>query len=660
MPSMRILAALVVPTLLVPAWAGPVSARPLPDLVTKGVRIDVDSVAQGGSIRVTDTTANVGRAKAGRSQTRYYLSADRALGRPDRLLGSRAVAAVKPGRKRTGSTTVTVPSATPVRGWYVLACADGRKAVKEAREGNNCTATKGRVAVTEPAAEIFPMPADPLAVTSTLQDDRAVTETAYPHEAKTISATAADGTTYTLVIPVDALLGQQEITMTPLAAVPDLPLSDGVVAGVQLEPHGLMLLKPAELTITRPAESGGLGPLARQTAFLFHEDGADFHLYPMGAPEASDDQNTVRLSLTHFSTPGIGSGSAEDRSSVAERVPNRTLAQAEGAISELLRQERQNQLNGAELNPEVVQQVTAIMDALYDDVISKQMQAAETDATLAAEAIAAGLGWSRQMQLLGDEDNPRHAEIMARVEKILRNVMNQNWQDCLDHDLSATLDLLRVARTAALMGYGWQGEAMDKLQGCGRFEVRFDSEINTSSSYSGTLQSGSTQGMWHTRGTVDTKMFEPNNTGPLGWVGFSYAWENTIHDADPDCHMSESGVSTAPGRMRAFAMPLLGSINVLEGDRTASPVPVLTSVDVVPGAAPTETYTHMTCDGSTSTLTDSKWYWHYESSGKNWTTDPGQQAEDFIDSRTFTISEPTTGGSHSEVTTVEVWHKPAL
>ena len=661
MPSLRTLAAVLVPTLLAPAYlAGPASAGPLPDLVVKSVRSSASSVVQGGTLTITDTTANVGRAKAGRSQTRYYLSVDRARGRSDRLLGSRGVSALKPGRRGTGSAIVGVPAATPARNWYVLACADAKKAVREAREGNNCRATENRVTVTELADVTFPMPANPLAVTSTLQTDRAATDTAYPSMAKTITATATDGTTYSLLIPADALLGPEKITMTPVASVPDLPLSDGLVAGVQIEPHGLMLLKPAELTISRPAASGGLGPLAQQTAFLFHEDGADFHLYPMAAPEAADDRNVVRLSLTHFSTPGIGSGSAADRASVAERVPSRTLAQAEAAISDILRQERQSQLNGAEPNPEVMQQVTAIMNALFDDVIRQQMQAAETDESLAAEAIAAGLGWSRQMQLLGDESNARHAEIMQRVEKILRNVMNQNWQDCLDHDLSATLDLLRVARTAALMGYAWQSEAMDKMRGCGRFEIRFDSEINHSSSYSGTLQSGSMQARWHTSGTVTTELFELDNTGPLGWVGFSYTWQNTIHDSDPDCHSSETGTSTTAGQLRGIATPMLGSINVIEGDRTPPPVPVQTLASVVSGAEPTETYTHTYCDGTTSTSTDSKWYWHYETDGKIWTTDPSAQAVDFIDSKTFTVSEPTTGGSHTEVTTVEVWHKPAL
>ena len=658
MPSTRLLTAVTTLALLLPAMGGPVSARPLPDLVVKEVRTDVGTVGQGGALTITTTTANVGLVKAGRSRTTIYLSADRSRGRTDRRLGSLEVAAVRPDRKRTGSVTVTVPLATPARSWYVLACADGKQVVTESREGNNCRATRGQLTVTK-ADATFPMPPDPLAVTSTLQGDRAVTETVYPHQAHTMTATADDGTTYELTIPADALLGPQQITMTPVAAVPDLPLSDGLVAGVQLEPHGLMLLKPAELTISRPAEAGGLGPLAQQTAFLFHEDGADFHLYPMAAPEVSDSRNTVRLSLTHFSTPGIGSGTASDRGSVAERVPSRTLAQAEAAISDILRRERQNQLNGAAPDPQVTQQVTAIMNALFDDVIRKQMQAAETDETLAAEAIAAGLGWSRQMQLLGDEDNPRHAEIMTRVEKILRNVMNQNWQDCLDHDLSATLDLLRVARTAALFGYAWQGEAMDKMLGCGRFEVRFDSEIDHSSSWSGTQQSGSTQGTWHTRGTVATRLLEVNNTGPLSWVDFSYAYENTIH-GDPDCHISETGTSTASGQLRAVAAPLLGTINVIEGDDEPPPVPVQTSVSIVSGAKPTETYLRTTCNGSTSTSTDSRWYWHYQDWGKNWTTDPGEQAEDFLDSKTFTISEPTSGGTQTEVTTIEVWHKPGL
>ena len=652
-----VLALLVLTTVLPAAGSGAAhtaaGGRAKADLQVTSLVVP-SAVVRGEEATVRTTVKNAGRRAAARTTTRFYLSTDQQPDGRDRLLGATNLGRLLPGKSKTVSTQFAIPVGTAVRSYYVVACADATRKVRETREGNNCR--PGRLSVTEPQppTTTFPQTPDPLSVESSLQEERAVTQTAYAHEDSTITATAADGTTYTLVVPAGALLGPEQITMTPVASVPDLPLSGGLVAGVQLEPHGLLLRQPAQLTI----ESPDAGPLAAQTAFLFHEEGADFHLYPMDAPAPADDVDTVRLSLTHFSTPGLGSGTAADRASVAERVPARTQAQVEAAVSEFLRQERAHQQSGGEPNPEVTQQVTEVMNQYHDDVIRPRMEAAETDETLAAEAIAEGLSWSRQMQLLGDEDNPRHGEIMERVERILRNVMEQNWEDCLDHDLSATLDLFRVARSAALLGYAWAEEAQDKAFGCGRFEVRFDSRVTASHSWSGNLQNGSSQGLWHTRATVVTKLLEVNSTGPLTWVDFSYTMQNTITDPGSTCHLSETGISTAPGQLRAVATPMLGSLNAFEGSPTPPPVPVMASVNVVGGSAPTETYQHTSCDGSTTTSTDSRWSWHYEDIGKHWATDPGQQAEDFIDSKTFTLSDGSAGSSTLEETTVEVWHRP--
>ena len=64
-----------------------------------------------------------------------------------------------------------------------------------------------------------------------------------------ITATAADGTRFTLVVPPQALLSEVEIKMTPVAQVGLFPLSGDLVAAVQLEPEGLLLWEPASLTI---------------------------------------------------------------------------------------------------------------------------------------------------------------------------------------------------------------------------------------------------------------------------------------------------------------------------------------------------------------------------------------------------------------------------
>ena len=614
---------------------------------------------QGAPVAVDETTRNAGRAKAARSQTSFYFSRDNVYNASDRRLGTRLVPALKPGGRNTDRTRLVVPSTTPTGRWYVLACADATRKVRESREGNNCRATSARISVLEPDATTpptFPQTPNPLDVDSTLQTDQAASRSINPHVDDSLTATAVDGTTYTLEIPAGALLGPETITMTPVAGVSGLPLSGGLRAGVQIEPHGLMLQRPAQLTIDSP----DAGPLSAQTAFLFHEGGADFHQYPVALPEPGDDANTIRLSLSHFSTPGVGSGTSADRSALAERVPSRNPAQAEAAISEILRQERANQQGGGEPNPAAMDAVGKVMDQYYDNVVKQQMQAAETNDDLAAEAIAAGLGWSRQMMLLGDESNPRHAEIMARVERILRNVMTAGWADCQDHDLSSIGKLLGVARQAALLGFAFQQEAQDKAFGCARFEVRLDSLVTSVGSFSGTLQSGQHNGRWHTKGAVTVPFLSMDASGPISFTEFAWSSSNTLHDADPDCTSTTVGTTTTPGTMRATAVPIVG-LNVREG--VPFPKPAVMASAIVPATSqPRETYQRTPCNGPVETSTDTRWasFLGVMRPDSAWTFDPTEQQADLIGTKTWLYSETRGGGTDTGETTMEVWHRPQV
>ena len=109
-----------------------------------------------------------------------------------------------------------------------------------------------------------------------------------------LSATAADGTQFELVLPPDALPTQTTIRMTPLSSVQGLPLSKGFLGGVHLEPEGLTLFMPATLTIRSPRN---LHPQA--AAFSYRGHGDEFAL----------DVNQVNgkemtLQILHFSGYG--------------------------------------------------------------------------------------------------------------------------------------------------------------------------------------------------------------------------------------------------------------------------------------------------------------------------------------------------------------------
>ena len=147
-------------------------------------------------------------------------------------------------------------------------------------------------------------------------------------EAGQSTATAADGTTYELVIAPEALDFDETISMTPVSAADGLPLSGGLAGAVTLEPVGIIFYEPATLIIT-PAT-----PLSGELALGFAYDGAgeEFHLQPLVGgtsttgflPDSPFMFNAMSALLTNGSTPtlklsvpstrgyGAGSGIQQD------------------------------------------------------------------------------------------------------------------------------------------------------------------------------------------------------------------------------------------------------------------------------------------------------------------------------------------------------------
>ncbi|HYX19803.1 MAG TPA: hypothetical protein VFA98_03060, partial [Thermoanaerobaculia bacterium] len=88
-----------------------------------------------------------------------------------------------------------------------------------------------------------------------------------------LTVTGADGTLFTLAIPQNALGSSVTISMAPISSIAALPLSQGLVGGVQIEPEGLGLFVPATLTINSPT------PLRPNAAgFSYLGDGQEFAL----------------------------------------------------------------------------------------------------------------------------------------------------------------------------------------------------------------------------------------------------------------------------------------------------------------------------------------------------------------------------------------------
>ncbi|MDQ1697033.1 MAG: cellulose 1,4-beta-cellobiosidase [Frankiaceae bacterium] len=129
------------------------AATPRPDLTIPSVNAASTLVAPGAKLGLRDTTRNAGSVAAGASKVGYVLSADRKSGPGDIALGSHSVKRLRARRSAKGTMTLTVPAITPAGDYFVLACADVGKQVRESNERNNCRAA-GPVSVKAAAPEV--------------------------------------------------------------------------------------------------------------------------------------------------------------------------------------------------------------------------------------------------------------------------------------------------------------------------------------------------------------------------------------------------------------------------------------------------------------------------------------------------------------------------
>ncbi|MDX2060387.1 MAG: Ig-like domain-containing protein [Gemmatimonadales bacterium] len=160
------------------------------------------------------------------------------------------------------------------------------------------------------------VPVAPLALTL---GAGAVTRTVGP-AGDTLRTRAPDGTTYQLAIPPLALTKPVAITMTPITAASGLPLSGGLIGGVNLEPSGLVFVQSATLVIgtTRTAPAG-----QRPVGLSYRGTGDELTMAAAGA-----GTGTVTLPVPHFSGALAGFGTTQDIESLyfATRPPPRSGA----------------------------------------------------------------------------------------------------------------------------------------------------------------------------------------------------------------------------------------------------------------------------------------------------------------------------------------------
>ncbi len=150
-----------------------------------------------------------------------------------------------------------------------------------------------------------------------------------------LKATGINAVEYTLTIPAGSLDFETQISLNPISSIADLPLSQGLIGAVVIEPQDTVFRIPATLTITSPAKSAApQGSLL--AGFAFNMDGQEFHLFPteqnaqanLGAHLALltnkpslDETPKDKLKVPYGGGYGTGNGTPEDIQKIAASNP---------------------------------------------------------------------------------------------------------------------------------------------------------------------------------------------------------------------------------------------------------------------------------------------------------------------------------------------------
>ncbi|MEA2497508.1 MAG: hypothetical protein QOJ29_5419 [Thermoleophilaceae bacterium] len=131
--------------------ASPASAAKRPDLKVSAVSVGAGTVKRGTILHFGDVTKNGGRAKSKASATSFYLSADAKKSASDFRVASRKVGKLAKGRSSAGALDAAIPRSLVPGRWFVIACADATKKVRESNERNNCRTGAGLTVTGEDA-----------------------------------------------------------------------------------------------------------------------------------------------------------------------------------------------------------------------------------------------------------------------------------------------------------------------------------------------------------------------------------------------------------------------------------------------------------------------------------------------------------------------------
>jgi hypothetical protein len=319
------------------------------------------------------------------------------------------------------------------------------------------------------------------------------------------------GVTYRLEIPPDALLGDEVITLSPISHIDELPLSGGLLGAVELQPHGLRLVRPATLTIQMP----GNFKAADLMGFAYQGDGEEFHLYPVSA-----EGTTITASLMHFSGYGAGQGTEADSKAQQDRQPTAAEARFEQEMAAAFEKARRAGGDVSHSNDDFERALLRF----FNYQVMPGLKAAESNDQVCFSAISEYLSWLRSVELLGlrERFESQISQADASAKKALRNAFDRAAERCArELDWKQGMEMLRYARWNNTL-YGGEaewGDLWSKLEECWRFRLDYESIVEWD------LGSSDIRVTAHVKSQVPLKMRDDltafDGRAPLEYVEYS-------------------------------------------------------------------------------------------------------------------------------------------
>lgn len=227
-------------------------------------------------------------------------------------------------------------------------------------------------------------------VTPTLDSERAVTGT-IGFDGGSISATAADGTVFTLTVPADSVRQRTSITLTPVSKLEGLPFGNGTDVTVDLQPSGLVFDVPATLRI----EPATPIPAGEQILYGYSED-----RLVLAEPVLKADG--IAIVVPHFSGYGVAKGFMGDVKEALERIGGSAEERIYSQMRAILQLAQQ-----AEQRGKPIENLAALLDPffeqLYREVVIPRLEVAGESCAAGRAAAISLLSYLRQRELLGYE-----------------------------------------------------------------------------------------------------------------------------------------------------------------------------------------------------------------------------------------------------------------